>query len=69
MNKYVRNSVAILSVILLVISLVGYFYFWRVWWPQKQLRVAQGLAAVEFPWWDYSQAELKDLHPQIRNTE
>ncbi|MCX6741107.1 MAG: hypothetical protein NTY61_01780 [Candidatus Parcubacteria bacterium] len=67
MNKKTKNWLVVLAVILLVALLSGCFYLWRVWWPEKQIKISLGLAVSEFPWRNYSQAELNELYPQIKN--
>ncbi len=56
-------------VILVAVFTAGYFYVWQVWWPAKQIKIVQGLATFEFPYRDYSQAELNKMYPQIRNAD
>lgn len=69
MNKKIRMVVIIPLVILVAVFIAADFYVWRVWWPVKQLKIVQGLASFEFPWRDYSQAELNEMYPQIRNAD
>lgn len=63
MNKKILWIVIILVV--LAASLGG-FYFYKVWWPTKQLKIQAGLSVDKFPWRDYSQDELNKLYPQIK---
>lgn len=63
MNKKTMWAVVILVV--LAASLGG-FYFYKVWWPTKQLKIQAGLSSDKFPWRDYTQDELNRLYPQIK---
>lgn len=67
MSKKIRIWVVVGLLIVVAVYIGGYLYFWRVWWPAKQIKIVQGLATVEFPWRDYSQAELNKMYPQIKN--
>jgi len=67
MNRETKTWVGVILLILVAVSVGGYFYMRQVWWPVKQAKIAQGLAASDFPWRDYSVAELNEMYPQIKN--
>ena len=54
-------------IILVAVFTAGYFYTWQIWWPAKQIKIDKGLATFEFPYRDYSPAELNKMYPQIKN--
>lgn len=55
------------GVILVVLAAFsGGFYFYKAWWPAKQLKIQAGLSSDKFPWRNYTQEELNKLYPQIR---
>lgn len=63
MNKKILWAVIILVVLAAFLS--G-FYFYKVWWPAKQLKIQAGLSSDKFPWRDYSQDELNKMYSQIK---
>jgi len=63
MNKKTMWAVITLVVIA---AFLGGFYFYKVWWPTKQLKIQAGLSSDKFPWRDYTQDELTKMYPQIR---
>ncbi|MDD2753596.1 MAG: hypothetical protein PHT44_03235 [Candidatus Portnoybacteria bacterium] len=63
MNKKIIWAVVIL---VMLAAFLGGFYFYKAWWPTKQLKIQAGLSSDKFPWRDYSQEELNKLYPQIR---
>jgi len=67
--KKIRTRIIVPLIILVAGFIVTDFYVWRVWWPAKQIRIAQGLATFEFPFRDYSVAELNKMYPQIKNAD
>jgi len=69
MNKTTKTWLAMGVLILIAISAAGYIYFWQIWWPVKQVLIVQGLASVDFPWRNYSPAELNKMYPQIKNVD
>lgn len=62
------NKKNIWAVMILVVSAVilGGFYCYKVWWPQRQAMIGLGLAESTFPWRAYTQEELNKLYPQIK---
>lgn len=65
MNKRIIIGLVIIFVVLAAIF--GGFYFYKIWWPEKQLKIQMGLAESKFPWRNYTQEELNKLYPQIKN--
>lgn len=63
MNKKIIWGVVILVVLAAVL---GGFYCYKVWWPQRQMMISLGLAEANFPWRAYTQEELNRLYPQTR---
>lgn len=61
-----RIKFLIIAIILLLAGLVGIFGFYG-WFLQKQERVLVGTARPDFPYSDYSIAELNKLYPQTIN--
>ncbi len=50
-----------------IAAFFGGFYFYKIWWPEKQLKIDNGLAESKFPWRNYTDAELEAMYPQIKN--
>jgi len=67
--KKIRMVVIVPLIILVAIFTASYIYVWNFWWPAKQAKIIQGLATFEFPYRDYSLAELNTMYPQIKNAD
>lgn len=55
--------------IILAIIIIAAILIWQgfSWWQTKQLKIEQGLASDKFPYRDYTQEELNEMYPQIKN--
>ncbi|MBU4142899.1 hypothetical protein KJ590_02765 [Patescibacteria group bacterium] len=62
------NKKALWAIVILVVlaAILGGWYCYKIWWPQRQAMISLGLAESKFPWRNYTQDELNKLYPQIR---
>jgi hypothetical protein len=61
-----KIKIALFLAVILILAAGGYLYFWKAWWPVKQLKIQQGLAHSNFPWANYTQEQLNEMYPQIK---
>lgn len=64
MTKQFKITLAILALAFLALAL-GNYYVQR-WVDFKMAKVRQGLAQSQYPWRDYTAAELNKMYPQIK---
>jgi hypothetical protein len=61
-----RKTLWAIIIVVVVAAFLGGLYFYKYWWPQKQLKIQLGLASDKFPWRDYTESELNKMYPQIK---
>lgn len=64
MTKQFKIALVVLVISLLALVLGNYYF--QGWVNYKMAKVSQGLAESQYPWRDYTAAELNKMYPQIR---
>jgi len=59
-------KIALIILIIALFALVVGNYYFQGWVDFKMAKVSQGMAEKQFPWRDFTAAELNKMYPQIR---
>jgi len=60
-----KKILGLLVLFIVIAAFFGGFYFYKIWWPEKQAKIQMGWANPDFPWKDYTEADFKAKYPKL----